>query len=181
MGYWGSPDPQIFVRKVLSMAGIQSAVWAASLSATLTWSKQSEGAGSRERCPQPRLTPPHHTHLLWSSVSPCRQPGTARTPSGYIQKWVVQRDLRGRVRAAGKPSDEPLCKGKTQSPTVSLSARTPAPRSGARYFTWSVSTQFSAQVSRSSPTPDTAVRTSLSPRLVSRVARGISPGCKTVL
>ena len=116
MGYWGSPDPQIFVRKVLSMAGIQSAVWAASLSATLTWSKQSEGAGSRERCPQPRLTPPHRTHLLWSSVSPCRQPGTARTPSGYIQKWVVQRDLRGRVRAAGKPSDEPLRKGETQSP-----------------------------------------------------------------
>ena len=98
------------------MAGIQSAVWAASLSATLTWSPLSgeDGVGKHSSL---RGWSPHHTHLLWSSTSACRQSGTVWNPSGYIQKWVVQRDRRGRVRAAGKPSDEPLRKGETQSPT----------------------------------------------------------------
>ena len=38
--------------------------------------------------------------------------------SGYIQKWAVHGIFRGLVRAAGKPSDEPLCKGEAQSPTI---------------------------------------------------------------
>ena len=37
--------------------------------------------------------------------------------SGYVQKWAAHRIIRGLVRAAGKPSDEPLRKGETQSPT----------------------------------------------------------------
>lgn len=55
--------------------------------------------------------------------------------------------------------------------TISLSTRTPAPRTGAPYFTRSLSTRFSAQVSRCFPT-----RPSVPFSLVSRVARGMASG-----
>ena len=49
------------------------------------------------------------------SDATCPQP--ARTDSsGCIQKKGSTLEPRGRVRVAGKPSDEPLRKGETQSP-----------------------------------------------------------------
>jgi hypothetical protein len=86
----GGADQQIFVRKVLSSAGIQSAVWVASLSAiSPTWSNRQEGT-SRDALPQMRLTP--HTAPISCGQALLRAGsyGTAWTPLGYIQKWDVQ-------------------------------------------------------------------------------------------
>jgi len=63
-------------------------------------------------------------------------------------------------RAQGSSSEE---REVIKKNTISLSTRTPAPRTGAPYFTRSVSTRFSAQVSRCFPTrPSVLLSLSLS-------------------
>ena len=76
------------------------------------WEMTEQGA-----LPFSRLTPPHHTHLQRSSAATCQTADTHRL------LWIHPKmgstlESRGRVRAAGKPSDEPLRKGETQSPEV---------------------------------------------------------------
>ena len=82
------------------------------------YSPSLERRRSREALPLTKATPHHHAHLLWSST--CNV-STARhcTDSTRIHpKMGSTLRFRGRVRAAGKPSDEPLRKGETQSLNV---------------------------------------------------------------
>jgi hypothetical protein len=61
---------------------------------------------------------PHHHAQLFGVKCTQHVDSRHRTDSpSYILKWVVHKNLRRRVRVAGKPSDEPLRKGETQSPT----------------------------------------------------------------
>ena len=76
------------------------------------WEMMEQGA-----LPFSRLTPHNHTHLQRSSAATCQ---TADT-HGLL--WIHPKmgstlESRGWVRVAGKPSDEPLHKGETQSPEV---------------------------------------------------------------
>ena len=74
-----------------------------------------EGCRPAGSAPTLKTDPTSHTwHLLWSST--CYVP--ARVDSTRIHpKMGSTLKSYGRVKAAGKPSDEPLRKGETQSPS----------------------------------------------------------------
>ena len=100
------------------LAGIQSALFGntAAVAESAGSTLGNAGAGST---PVPKTDPttPHPSPEVKCSDTTCLQ--QARTDSSRIHpKMGSTLESRGRVRVAGKPSDEPLRKGETQSPDV---------------------------------------------------------------
>jgi len=114
-----SSVPQILVRKVLSTADIQLALCGYRNCRLRPQSPNVRRGRSREALPlQLRLTPPTYTHLYGVK---CTRRVDSQTQHGLPHihpKMGSTVESRWRVRAAGKPSDEPLRKGETQSLTV---------------------------------------------------------------
>ena len=109
---------QIPVRKVLSMAGIQSALCGYRNCRLRPQGPYVRRGRSREALPLLRLTPPNHTYLYGVK---CTRRVDSQTQHGlpHIHPEMCSTlKSRRRVRAVRKPSDEPLCKGETQSLTV---------------------------------------------------------------
>jgi len=108
---------RILVCKVLSMAIIQSALCSYRNCRLRPQSPNVRRGRSRESLPLLTLTPPNHTHLYGVK---CTRRVDSQTQHGLPHihpKMGSTVESRWRVRAAGKPSDEPPRKGKTQSLT----------------------------------------------------------------
>ena len=102
-----------------------------------------DGVGST---PPSKAAPPYHTHLYGVK---CTQRVDSQTPHGLPhihQKMGSTMESRRRVRAARKPSDVPLRKGETQSPTAPVEEDRPD---------WALATRKKGQTAtRCRPDPD---------------------------
>ena len=108
---------QILVRKILSTADIQSALCGYHNCQLRPQSPIVRRGRSREALPLLRLTLPTYTHLYGVK---CMRRIDSQTQHGLPHihpKMGSTVKFRWRVRAVGKPSDEPLRKRETQSLT----------------------------------------------------------------
>jgi hypothetical protein len=117
MGVWDCLRTGSGTEKSLPMARHSvGSVGAPQLSATPTgtiFRRRRVGSGIRFS----KADPYHHTQLFGVKCTQSVESRNRTDSFSYILKWVVHENLRRRVRVAGKPSDEPLRKGETQSPT----------------------------------------------------------------